>query len=307
MTALYLVTGFLGAGKTTFLSQFTREFSGKKLAILVNEFGKAGIDGALLADCAAIVSEIAGGSIFCTCKLDTFEKELLALLDQKPDVVLVEASGLSDPTSIWKLLKTRPCFSVVDYKGCICLCDAVTFPKVFATARPCRKQLSVADLVILGKIDLASKEQLEKTYQTIGQQRPDAPIYETSFGSISQAILPKLLNPKRTAHENITTLHSADLTLRSVTLQVSETMGSGALSKFLQMFCEDCYRIKGIVKLADGLFHVDCVGSFVQVLPKAHLDPTNNHMTALYTSAQPCKKSIQTAMEWYPNLVTFVE
>ena len=61
MSRLYLITGFLGAGKTTFLKSFIRLFEGQRIQLIVNEFGREGVDGALLAELGAYLKEIAGG------------------------------------------------------------------------------------------------------------------------------------------------------------------------------------------------------------------------------------------------------
>jgi G3E family GTPase len=99
MTRLYLITGFLGAGKTTFLKKFAL-LAGGRLSIIVNEFGRENIDERLLAKLNARLAGVAGGSIFCTCRLDQFENALLEALEGAPDAILVETSGLSDPTAI---------------------------------------------------------------------------------------------------------------------------------------------------------------------------------------------------------------
>ena len=70
MQRLYLITGFLGAGKTTFLKNFIRLFPGQKIRLIVNEFGREGVDGALLTELDAFLTEIAGGSVFCACRMD---------------------------------------------------------------------------------------------------------------------------------------------------------------------------------------------------------------------------------------------
>ena len=70
MTKLYLITGFLGAGKTTFLNKFTQLFQDKKIVLIVNEFGKNGVDGALLQHIGARLAEIDNGSIFCACRIE---------------------------------------------------------------------------------------------------------------------------------------------------------------------------------------------------------------------------------------------
>ena len=79
MTKLYLITGFLGAGKTTFLHQFVRLFPDRRTAIVVNELGKQGVDGTLLEDLDIKMEEINNGSIFCACKIEQFEDALLRL------------------------------------------------------------------------------------------------------------------------------------------------------------------------------------------------------------------------------------
>ena len=76
MSSLYLITGFLGAGKTTFLKQFMKQFSSERMHIIVNEFGKEGIDGELLSELGIALDEINNGSIFCSCRLDKFKNVL---------------------------------------------------------------------------------------------------------------------------------------------------------------------------------------------------------------------------------------
>ncbi len=103
MSRLYLITGFLGAGKTTFLKNFIRLFAGRKIQLIINEFGQEGVDGVLLSSLGAYLNEISGGSVFCSCRLDQFENVLRKSADIDPEVILVEASGLSDPTGVRKL------------------------------------------------------------------------------------------------------------------------------------------------------------------------------------------------------------
>lgn len=287
------------------MREFVPLFAGKKLAILVNEFGAAGVDGKLLSDCAAVLTEIAGGSIFCSCKLDTFERELLAILDQTPDVVLVEASGLADPTSIWKLLKTSPCFAAVDYRGCICLCDAARFPKVAATARPCRKQLSVCDVLVLNKLDTATDQQRSETMAAIRDQRPDVLVIETTFGKIPPEHRDALLHPKRTATE-VAGSHVADLTLRSFTIRLSEALDSAVCAKLLAMFAEDCYRIKGFARLADGCFLLNCVGAWVELTACDASLVAGNEIVVLHTAPQHTRARVEEAIRWYPGMIELI-
>ena len=123
---MYLITGFLGAGKTTFIKNILRAFQRQKTYLIINEFGKEGIDGALLQELGSTISEINNGSIFCVCRLDKFEQSLDEAVRESPDIILVEASGLADPTNIRKIM-AQDKYAAIDYRGGICLVDAPRF------------------------------------------------------------------------------------------------------------------------------------------------------------------------------------
>ena len=176
---LYLITGFLGAGKTTFLKNFARQFAGRRLRLIINEFGCAGVDGTLLRELDAALDEISNGSIFCACRLDQFEAALEQAAADAPDVVLVEASGLADPTNVRRVLAQFP---AVSYQGSVCVADAARLEKVFSTARACPRQLAVSSLVLLNKTDLATEAQCAEAKALILRANPAARIRRTQFG-----------------------------------------------------------------------------------------------------------------------------
>ena len=184
MTKLYLITGFLGAGKTTFLHQFVRLFPDRRTAIVVNEFGKQGVDGTLLEDLNIKMEEINNGSIFCACKIEQFEDALLRLQQENFDAIFVEASGLSDPTAVGTILRQRDKFPDLEYAGAICLVDGARFMTVYKTARVCRMQLAISDMIIINKCDIASREQLDEINTIVRAQKPNRPTFETTFGRI---------------------------------------------------------------------------------------------------------------------------
>ena len=304
MTDFYLITGFLGAGKTTFLKNFLAWLAPKKTQIIVNEFGKVGVDGGLLAEMNATVQEIAGGSVFCTCRQDHFDAALSRLALDPPEAVVVEASGLSDPTSIRKVL-ADPRFAGFDYKGCICLVDVPRLEKVYATARPCQRQLSVSDMVLLNKTDIAIPEQLAAARRILRENYPGAKAYETSFGHFQ----PEWLEAMRPGvHPEEEAGHAKDLTLQKAAIRVSGEMTPEQLEHFLQLFAEDTYRIKGIVRLGGQWLLVDCTGAFVQITPWEGTPPQDEHtLVALAGRGMPLRKSIKNAVAWYPALIAGVE
>ena len=256
---LYLITGFLGAGKTTFLREFVRQFAGKRLRLIINEFGKAGVDGALLRDVNAVMAEITNGSIFCACRLDKFEEELHRCIADAPDVVIVEASGLSDPTSVQTVLG-REEFSAIQYRGSVCLVDTPRLERVLHTARVCPKQLMVSSLVLLNKTDLASEEQVHAAAAAVRERNPEAVVRTTQFGAFDPAWM-----------RDIHPLGGTDMTgqpdiqLQKQLIELDPAMTVEQLTGALRLIAEDSWRIKGFARLEGRCLLVDCVGPAVPI------------------------------------------
>ncbi len=304
MAKLYLITGFLGAGKTTFLHKLVGLFPDNRIVLIINEFGKAGVDGTLLRDPGIALTEINNGSIFCACQIGQFEQALRSAAQQQPDYVFVEASGLSDPTTIRSILQQPGVGDGLEYAGAICLVDGVRFQKVYQTARVCRMQLAISDLILINKADLASREQLDEIGGIVQAQKPGRPVYETSFGHIERDWLDAMdTDPDEAAPAGN---HSRDITLQKLMLEVGG-FDLTALTAFLRMFAEDTYRIKGFVDLPEGRHLVDCVGPLVEVRPFFGEVEDANRLVVLYGNGLPAKKSIRDACAWYPEqTVTFL-
>lgn len=308
MSSLYLITGFLGSGKTTFLRRFIRLFAGRKIQLIVNEFGKEGVDGTLLAGLGAYLQEISGGSVFCSCRMDQFEKVLHQSAEVNADVILVEASGLSDPTGVRRLFSQTERFPHIEYRGGICLIDAVRFPKIYATARTCVKQLASSDVAVVNKVDRATPEQLAETLSLISGQRPDMAILQTSFGEVGAEVLALL--EKAQAQPSSDLPLAADLTLRQLNIHLAATMTMYSLRKFIEMFLEDTFRVKGFVQTADeGLVLADCVGNIASITPCALSVPEEKigWLTVLSGAGMPARKAVKDACRWYPDDVLSVE
>ncbi|WMJ22228.1 GTP-binding protein [Paludicola sp. MB14-C6] len=299
MTGIYLITGFLGAGKTTFLKKFVRMQSAHKMRVIVNEFGKEGVDGQLLKELPIVIDEINNGSIFCSCRLEQFETVLVHALKEKPELIIIEASGLSDPTNIRKILSQKDKYNDVKLLGSICIVDAINFKKVISTARVCKKQLSVSDLVIINKSDIATPEDIELTNKLIHDLYPHIITHLTSFGEIKEEWLSDIDTQNQESHPLFQT---KDLGLQKALIQISNNMGIYKLKKFLEMICEDTYRIKGFLKFDETIYLVDCVGSLINV--EEYTLPLDNSIKLNYivTLAGPSmnmRKSLENAQKWY--------
>lgn len=299
MIKLYLITGFLGAGKTTFLKNFIKMFSDHRLQIIVNEFGKEGVDGQLLKDVGASLNEINNGSIFCSCRLDRFEEVLVKAIEDKPGMIVIEASGLSDPTNIKKILGQKDKFSDIEYMGSICLVDARQFPKVYQTATVVKKQIAVSDIILLNKTDLADRDRIREIYEIIGNHRPDIPIFETEYGEIKKEWMDQIRTISGASEK--AEMQQRDITLRSYVIEINPSFTLYNFQKFIEMFIEDTYRIKGFVNLEGRTYLVDCVGNIFKAEPYKGEASSVNKVVVLSGSGLPTRKSIKEAIKWYPD------
>ena len=214
-----VITGFLGAGKTTLIRHLIEHAGGRRLALIINEFGDVGVDGALVQGCGdeacpdEDIIELANGCICCTVA-DDFLPTMQRLLDRPapPDHIIIETSGLALPKPLvkafqWPDIRTR---ATVD--GVVTLIDADALAAgrfahdeaALAAARAAdptldhdspieelfEDQLACADLVLLGKTDLVDPATLDGLEQDIARQlRPGVRILHTARGVIDPAIL----------------------------------------------------------------------------------------------------------------------
>lgn len=191
MTYVNLITGFLGSGKTTtLLSLLAQKPQHEKWAVLVNEFGEIGIDGALLADSGAILKEIPGGCMCCVNGLPMQVGLNMLLKQHRPDRLLIEPTGLGHPKQILSLLTSETYKAWFTLNATLCVLDPrqLLDPRVRENEN-FRDQLAAADILIANKQDSATAEShaaLHTWYQQHGEQRP---LVQASWGNIEAALL----------------------------------------------------------------------------------------------------------------------
>jgi len=159
-----LFAGFLGAGKTTLLGRLLPSLAAsRRAALLVNDFGKLAIDAALLHRYGVPMKEIAGGSVFCVCKQADLLRQLTDIATEiRPDLLLVEASGLAEPTDAAALLQGTFLREMYARPKVITVVDAVNFPRLSRGLRALNRQVEVADVLVVAKADLADTAPVEK-------------------------------------------------------------------------------------------------------------------------------------------------
>jgi len=214
-----VITGFLGSGKTTLVRHLMQNPQGKRLAVLVNEFGDVGVDGDILKSCAddncpvENIVELANGCICCTVADDFIPTiEALMALPQRPEHILIETSGLALPKPLLKAFDWPAIRSRITVDGVIAVADAEAVaagrfaPDVAAVdaqrladesidhetplSEVFEDQIACADIVLLSKADLATEDQIEAARALIVAEAPRRlPILPMAEGRIDPRVV----------------------------------------------------------------------------------------------------------------------
>lgn len=181
--SVFLITGFLGSGKTTFLNRLIKSVPpGKRLAVLMNEFGEIGIDGALIPGEDFDLLEINNGSIFCICVKKDFLTGLQKMVTEiRPDVLLMESTGVANPADLARDLRLPLFRNRLKLEEQFCVVDASCFEDAYGVFASVEKQLETSTLFILNKVDVATGEQVKRVRELIERHHPNPVVMETSY------------------------------------------------------------------------------------------------------------------------------
>ena len=178
-----LVTGFLGAGKTTLIRRFLASPEGQGTAVIVNEFGAVGIDDALMRGTAEQTVLLGNGCVCCITRTDLQLALRQLVIDRERGAVpgfarvVIETSGLADPGPILQTFSTdRALGSEFHIDAALAVVDAVNGETTLAKAAEARKQVILADRLIVSKSDLAAAADLENLTRRLQHLNPRAAI-----------------------------------------------------------------------------------------------------------------------------------
>ena len=188
-----VITGFLGVGKTTAIrAAFAHRPEHERWAVIVNEFGEVGIDGAALGGTgAAEIREIPGGCICCSAGVQLGTTLVRVLRETRPDRVLIEPTGLAMPSSVVDLLHAPALRGVVLPRATITLVDPVRFvtPR-WAEHATYQAQVMAADVLVANGVDLCTEAQLTTYREAVASLWPPPLLTaETSHGELQAAWL----------------------------------------------------------------------------------------------------------------------
>ncbi len=258
-----LVTGFLGAGKTTFLNEVIREHQHLKMALVENEFGQQSIDQDLIVGMQSEnVFDLSNGCICCSIS-NEFSLTLLELASKagEIDFLLVETTGIADLANVIKpFYEDRELKEQYTLAGSVCLVDAANFDQQMSE-REQQMQVILSDLLIINKTELVSDEELKAIEKKLTAWNGTAKIIHSSYGKVdnfrleafSESVQGKL--EKKMAEPVMFRLVKS----KKYTTFTHEFPGTISISRFKYWFDyfaainqREIYRIKGILFSEDS-------------------------------------------------------
>lgn len=290
-----VLSGFLGAGKTTCLNRVLTDPEAGRIAVIVNEFGEIGIDGDLISSASEDMLELNNGCICCASK-DDLVKTIYELFMRKVgalepkiefDKLLIETTGIADPTPLAQIFYTDMQLNL-SYRldAIVTMVDLKHVVQQLEASDEARKQIAMADKIILNKRDLVDDETYETALAAVRRLNPSCPVETTAYAELSASKVmdlslfdpntkesavatwigenelshgrehdPAICGPEcdheHHAHEH--TSHHGDIVSVSfreeAALDYSELML--ALSEFTEEYGDNLFRIKGLIQFGN--------------------------------------------------------
>ncbi|MBM4257185.1 MAG: GTP-binding protein [Deltaproteobacteria bacterium] len=245
---VYLISGFLGAGKTTVLRgllHYTKA-QGLTAAVLMNEYGDVSIDGELLQGEGFGVTELSDGCICCTLSVD-FVVTMQAVAARRPDVIYIETTGLANPLDLLEQLTSLSLLPVVRVAALIAVLDARGVVRQGTDlGYQVQQYTAMADLVVVNKTDLATEEQIASLVNEIYQRSAQAEIVLTKHGQLDfgKILTRSVAHPASALPHVHTPVHNQVATF---TYSCPRAFDPTRFEAFLQALPDDVWRLKGFL------------------------------------------------------------
>ena len=289
MINVYLISGFLGSGKTTFIQKLLKEKNFKKVMLLENEFGEVGVDSAFF-DSKLSVKEINNGCICCSLQGD-FEDALEEIESYGISDLIIEPSGVGKLSEIIKVVAADDDFRIVSH---ICIVDVKTCKKYHKNFKEYfDDQVKSANSIILSHVDVADREQIHEAIELVREVNEDAEIIDKSVLEMNieevmdiiikgGEILPELDDDEHEHHHCCHDEHHHheegechhhhheegechhqhdhdDEIFENVVLKPSYIFSKEEFEELLKDVSEDIIRIKGYVNTKEGTLYFNYV------------------------------------------------
>lgn len=287
----------MGSGKTTYLNRLLSEANGRKLAVLVNDFGAINIDASLVTGSADDVVALQNGCICCSMAMG-MQSAILKVMkrDEKPEAIVIEASGVANPSEVAKILGDEAMRPYASLELVISMLDCQSINSYKPTEMALiKEQLRYSGIVMLTKLDQASSENLILSLNLIRDVNPGAVVIEEYqkvlnldllLGTKHQAVKLELLPSKMVAND----------LFKSWSYSASEPMSEAEFQQVLNELPTETVRGKGFLYLKDYpavRFEFQMVGKSAQVQPKGEWGMKNPRTEIVFIALKNRQASIK--------------
>ncbi len=262
---VHIITGFLGAGKTTFLNHFIKEMLPERIFVIENECGATNIDGALVMDGVEEVVELTAGCLCCSLADGLFDilEEAFERRDQY-DRMVIETTGIADPSSIVQVFLENPAVEkAYELQQVICLVDTGHVEEWLHEAEEALRQVSVADVLLINKVDTVVKEDVQYVRSILEGINPQAKVFTGSQGIFPINELMSIGTVKPESVEKIAHSHQHDHShgdeennshsITTFTLTFPRPLDLNNLqldlNRIVQLYRDQVYRVKGFIAI----------------------------------------------------------
>lgn len=248
---LTIIGGFLGSGKTTLLNHLLVSPHGRRLVVLVNDFGRVNIDASLVASQTDDMINLTNGCACCVVSADLTNSLIeIAEREDPPDAIVLEASGIADPYGIVQVALSNPSIRL---DGNIVVVDAETMPELAVdslTSRLFHNQISAADLIVLSKVDLVDNAQHAEAQDWLAEHYPDKRVIEAVNGDVPVEFVLGL-DTKRDLQAEASEPTDHAHNFESVSFTFDEPLDGDRLQAVFDALPEALLRAKGVLNLVE--------------------------------------------------------
>lgn len=258
-----VVCGLLGTGKTTFIQQAVKNAS-ERTVVLVNDFGKAGIDGEIFSADGIESIELPSGCVCCTLKFDLITTLRNIMKKFNPAHLLIEPSGVASPSGVLEALEIVD-ISPVMVVGIV---DAAEFADLYETqmyGRFFEEQIALSDIILVNKIDLASEEQIQRAVATVSAVNPGALVLTTVKAALAAPL------PDRARAHAAPKGHGSYFNFDSLSVSLARSIGFAEVEAFFRDMAQGAFgevvRAKALAQTDRGPYRFDFTFGKVDVAP----------------------------------------
>ncbi|NOX33013.1 MAG: GTP-binding protein [Deltaproteobacteria bacterium] len=285
-TKVLIITGFLGAGKTTLVKRILKFSSDlSRTIVLVNEFGKVGIDRALIKKTStADIVELKSGCICCSLRTDMIQALQILRHQYMPERLIIEATGVADPLSVIEALNDRMLLPYFRLEKTITVVDSDFWEARGAFGTVFKSQVKQADIILLNKIDVLDKSLVPVILKEIQEESaacliiptlhcnidpdiiwfgPDQEVQGIAPGSLFQAYDPE--TDFYSSRDGKGTMTAKEAGFISFSFETTMSLDEKRFMAFLNTAPLELFRIKGLVRFAGGTKMLNFVGGKIQL------------------------------------------